>query len=334
MTETRIIDPENIDAVAIAAAAAILHRGGVVAFPTETVYGLGADATNGDAVRRIFAAKGRPSYNPLIVHAASPNAARECVTDWPESAQILANSFWPGPLTLVLPRNPRIVDEVTAGLSTVGVRVPAHPVALALLHACGLPIAAPSANRSMQLSPTEGKHVNASLGDSVDMVLDAGPSQVGIESTVIDLSSPIPTILRPGMISRSRLEMAIGRVEVATDKVASGVARRSPGMADRHYAPRARLVIAEFDVATELELAVRREGAAGGRIAVLTRSDYESEGATVRHMPADSSEYARQLYSTLHALDDEGIATIVVGAVPSDGSWEAVRDRLKRAAAR
>src|SRR3954469_8639020 len=173
------IDPENPDAGAIAEGASVINRGGLVAFPTETVYGLGADATNAAAVAEIFTAKGRPSYNPLIVHAADVTGAAEWLTSWPEIAQTLAQRFWPGPLTIVLPKRQRIPDIVTAGLPTVGVRVPAHPVALALIRASGVPIAAPSANRSMHVSPTMGDHVTSSLGSAPDLVLDAGPSSVG-----------------------------------------------------------------------------------------------------------------------------------------------------------
>jgi L-threonylcarbamoyladenylate synthase len=197
------------------AAAAVLRRGGLVAFPTETVYGLGADATNADAVTKIFAAKGRPSTNPLIVHVADAAVARRYATAWPPAAAQLADRFWPGPLTLVLPKAPDIVPAVTAGLNTVGLRVPDHPVALQLLREFGGAVAAPSANRSNRVSPTTADHVREELGDAVDLVLDGGPCRVGIESTVLDLTTERPTILRPGGLSREQIEAVVGPVGVA-----------------------------------------------------------------------------------------------------------------------
>src|SRR3954471_25054740 len=226
-------DPTNIDSGVIAEVAAIIRAGGLVAFPTETVYGLGADATNSAAVEGIFAAKGRPSYNPLIVHVLDIGAAQAMVEGWPETASILTTRFWPGPLTIVLQKRRAIPDIVTAGLSTVGVRVPAHPVAQALLRAANRPIAAPSANPSMRLSPTDGRHVIAGLDAASGLLLDAGPVSVGIESTVIDLSSSIPTILRPGVISRGEIAALIGHVDVASHNADNTEARPSPGMMDK-----------------------------------------------------------------------------------------------------
>ena len=309
----------------MADAATTIRRGGLVAFPTETVYGLGADATNATAVARIFTAKGRPSYNPLIVHAADVTGASRCVTSWPDSAQTLVARFWPGPLTLVLPKHPAIPDIVSAGLPTVGVRVPDHPVALALLRAAGVPIAAPSANRSMEVSPTQGDHVAASLGNAPDLILDAGPVSVGIESTVLDLTTKVPTILRPGMISADDLREVIGRVEVASS-AADGVARPSPGMMDRHYSPRAELLVVEATAPGD-----HIERLANGRTVVLARSPVPATAATVWQMPQRPDEYARLLYGMLHRADAEGFERVIVEAVPPGAAWDGVRDRLRRA---
>ena len=206
------VSPTSPEAATIARAAALLGQGRLVCFPTETVYGLGANALDPAAVNRIYEAKGRPAHNPLIVHVADAAAAQRLVTAWPEAAERLAAKWWPGPLTLVLPKSREVPTEVTAGLGTVAIRVPAHPVALALLKAAGVPVAAPSANRSGELSPTTAEHVQRSLGDLVPMILDAGPTTVGIESTVIDLSDRAPVLLRPGMVTREEIEALIGPV--------------------------------------------------------------------------------------------------------------------------
>jgi L-threonylcarbamoyladenylate synthase len=219
-------------------AVAVLSRGGLVAFPTETVYGLGADARRSSGVQKIFRAKGRPATNPLIVHIEGKDSARRFTTVWPKQADILADAFWPGPLTLVLPKGNLIVSDATAGRSTVGLRAPNHPLALELLKAFDGPIAAPSANRSNHLSPTTAEHVRQELGDAVDLILDGGPCQVGIESTVLDLSSDRPTILRPGSITRDQIEAHIGRVEIFAGSVDAKIAAVSPGQQERHYAPR------------------------------------------------------------------------------------------------
>lgn len=327
------IDPANIDLAVIGEAAAILRRGGLVAFPTETVYGLGADATNASAVSEIFTAKGRPSYNPLIVHVRDVIAARRCVTDWPDTAHALSTRFWPGPLTIVLPKNPSIPDIVTAGLHTVGVRVPAHPVALALLAAADIPIAAPSANRSMGVSPTIGDHVATALGGAPEMILDAGPSSVGIESTVIDLSSRVPAILRPGMISRDALEEALGlHIDIASASRSDVEARPSPGMMDRHYSPTARLVVTQASGADAVAVVATHEQTRGSKVVVLSRSPVAEDSFAVWRMPESPAEYARVLYSTLHRVDAEGYDVVVVEALPEDEVWYGIRDRLTRAA--
>ena len=235
------VDPRSPDPDAIAAAAAVLRAGGLVAFPTETVYGLGADALDPAAVRRIYEAKGRPAFNPIIVHVASIEHARRLARHWPAHATRLAERFWPGPLTLVVPKGTIVPDIVTAGLDAVGIRVPAHPVALALIRAADLPVAAPSANRFTQLSPTSADHVAQALGDRVDVLLDGGPASVGIESTVVDLTGPMPRLLRPGMISIASLEEVVGPVERDIAEPAGEAPRLSPGQVERHYAPRATL---------------------------------------------------------------------------------------------
>ena len=237
------VSPTSPEAATIARAAALLGQGRLVCFPTETVYGLGANALDPAAVNRIYEAKGRPAHNPLIVHVADAAAARRLVTAWPDAAERLAAKWWPGPLTLVLPKSREVPSEVTAGLGTVAIRVPAHPVALALLKAAGMPIAAPSANRSGELSPTTAEHVQRSLGDLVPMILDAGPTTVGIESTVIDLSDRAPVLLRPGMVTREEIEALIGPVTLPSPPIEAEAPRPSPGMLDRHYAPKGKLVL-------------------------------------------------------------------------------------------
>jgi L-threonylcarbamoyladenylate synthase len=318
------VDPDLPNPEIIARAAGLIRDGRLVAFPTETVYGLGANALDEHAVERIYAAKGRPSYNPIIVHVVDVAAARVVTRAWSEDAETLARVFWPGPLTLVLPRASNIPDIVTAGLDSVAVRVPAHPVAHALLRAADLPIAAPSANRSMELSPTTGRHVEKSLGDAVDLILDAGPARVGIESTVIDLSGTSPTVLRPGTISLTEIERLIGPVANA-GRVADGSARPSPGMLDRHYAPRARLHLVD---AAAVGPTLARLRADGVRATALILGAHV-EGA--EQMPADELAYAARLYETLHSLDDKGYDAVVVERVPDGPEWRGVRDRLERA---
>ena len=284
----------------IPAAVATLRRGGLVAFPTETVYGLGADAADPLAVRRIFAAKGRPATNPLIVHVASASIARRYATDWPAAADRLAAAFWPGPLTIVLRRNASIADEVSAGRGTVGLRVPNHPVALELLAAFDGPVAAPSANRANHVSPTTADHVRAELGGRVDLVLDGGPCAVGIESTVVDLTGVRPALLRPGGVSRAQLEAVVGPVDVVHGSAAS------PGQGSRHYAPVTPAY--RFDAGDPLPV-----------------------GAAVLRCGDDPAAYARGLYRSLRELDGRGAAAICVEMPPDEPAWAAVRDRLMRA---
>lgn len=314
------------------AAADLLRAGQLVAFPTETVYGLGANALDPQAVGRIYAAKGRPGWNPLIVHVADRAAAERLVLAWPESADRLAERWWPGPLTLVLPRRPEVPDAVTAGLDTVALRVPSHPIALALLRASGLALAAPSANRSGEVSPTTAPHVAASLGDRIPLILDAGPCEVGIESTVLDLSATAPVLLRPGAVTREEIESVIGPVGGPAATGSEDTARRSPGMLQRHYSPAAPLVL--YDAAEDISRAalVTRCRAADGRVAALVRDSRPAGVDQVVVMPDAPDAYARELYATLHRLDSSGIALILAERPPAGHAWDAIRDRLTRAA--
>jgi L-threonylcarbamoyladenylate synthase len=320
----------------IAEAARLLRAGELVAFPTETVYGLGAHALDERAVRGIFEAKGRPSYNPLIVHVHGADEARQVAAAWPPAAQRLAERFWPGPLTLVLPKRAIVPAIVTAGLKSVALRVPAHPVALDLLREAGIPVAAPSANRSTELSPTTARHVEKSLGDRVAMIVDGGPTAVGIESTVIDLTGETPVLLRPGAISTDDLASVLGAVARPVVDPGGDAARPAPGMLERHYAPRASVLLYDPSDAREVDHVRRRvgeEAARGGRIGMLVRDQSAPfEAHDVVMMPETPDAYARRLYATLHDLDDAGCTLILVERVPPDGTWAAVADRLERGA--
>lgn len=305
----------------IAHAAELLRAGKLVAFPTETVYGLGANALDAAAVARIFEVKGRPASSPIIVHVSTPERARSVVVEWPQSAQTLAQKFWPGPLTLVLKKQSTVPTVVTAGLDTVGVRVPSHPVALALIEAAQLPIAAPSANRFTQLSPTTAEHVRQRLGARVDYILDGGECPVGIESTVLSLAGGRALLLRPGGISSRQIEEVIGPIERQTEVDAE--AHPSPGMHPRHYSPRTKVLLLR-----------------GGTVPERGRGAYLQWHAPPRRdvhklvkMPAGSTEYAARLYSILHQLDDESLDWIAVEIPDATPEWEAVLDRLRRAAA-
>ena len=317
--------PENIEL-----AADRLRRGELVAFPTETVYGLGAHALDTEAVARIYAAKGRPTHNPLIVHVASTEDARALCREWPDAAQKLAERFWPGPLTLVVPRAAGVPGLVSAGLATIALRVPAHPVALELLRASGLPIAAPSANKSGQVSPSRAAHVLDSLGDAT-WVLDGGACEVGIESTVVDVSGARPAILRPGTISARSIENVVGPL-VAPDSAQDDAPRPSPGMLEKHYAPRAKVHLYSTLIDAAFHAALL---ASGQPIGVLALNPTELARQFETHeleMPPAPADYARELYRALRELDVRGVALILVEDVPVTASWEGVRDRLARAA--
>ena len=266
MTDVIRVDPAHPDASALARAADCLRGGGLVAFPTETVYGLGVHALDRAAVRRLFEAKGRPANDPLIVHVDAVERVHALVSAMPDSVAALSARFWPGPLTLVLPRSPRVPDEVTARLDTVGVRVPAHPVARALLRAAGIPVAAPSANLFSRPSPTRASHVLDDLGGRIDLVVDGGATEVGLESTVLDLTRDVPTILRPGAVSREMLRPILPRVEQRSAAASSSDAMRSPGMLERHYSPRARLTVYDGDDIARLARDACAAIAAGHRV--------------------------------------------------------------------
>jgi L-threonylcarbamoyladenylate synthase len=306
---------------AIRRAAELIRAGRLVAFPTETVYGLGANALDAAAVERIFEAKGRPKTSPLIVHVASVDMASALAGEWPERADRLARAFWPGPLTLVVRKGADIPAVVTAGLDTVGLRVPAHPVALELLRESGVPIAAPSANRFTELSPVTAEHVRASLGDSVEMILEGGECSVGIESTVVSLANEKPLLLRPGIVSAADIEALIGPLERA-DGNAHG-AHQSPGQHPRHYRPRKPLYLMEPG-----------DSLPKGRGAYLRRSAIPAgrSAEVVVQMPANPIDYAARLYGTLHELDHRDVEWIAVESPPGDSDWEAIADRLRRAA--
>jgi L-threonylcarbamoyladenylate synthase len=331
-TEIVSIDPLTPDSEVLARAAAILQRGGLVAFPTETVYGLGAHALDADAVARIFTAKGRPSNNPLIVHVPDVEQAKALVTDWPETASRLAEQFWPGPLTLILPKSAVVPEIVTAGGPTVALRVPAHPVAQALLRTAQIPIAAPSANRSMRLSPTRAEHVIRDLSGRIAMILDGGPTPGGLESTVLDLTTTPPRLLRPGPIAPAEVEACIGPVSHArTDSETGEAPLSSPGMLARHYAPRTPLELVDADDRERVPLLLS-QGERVGWVVFAPVSAPESEALTVVVLPSDPRRYAAQLYATLHTLDQSGVTRIVVAQPPDMEAWLAVHDRLRRAA--
>jgi L-threonylcarbamoyladenylate synthase len=333
--ERIVVDPISPDPEVIARVAARLRDGALVAFPTETVYGLGGNALDPVAVARIYAAKGRPSSNPLILHVPDTEAARRLVSRWPATASALAAAFWPGPLTMVLPRGSAVPAAVAGGLDTVGVRVPGHPVALALLRAAAVPVAAPSANPSARVSPTTAEHVERGLGRRVDLVLDGGATPSGIESTVVDLSGGRPALLRPGALSADEIEAVVGPLERPTP--GPGGPTPSPGMQERHYAPEGDLRIMEWDplARTAAATAAVSEVREGGRVGALLL--HPLPGVPVHHavpMPRDPHAYARLLYATLHALDDLGCTLILVDPVPLTPGWEGVRDRLVRASRR
>ena len=315
------------DPARIEEAVALLNAGELVAFPTETVYGLGADARNPAAVARIFAAKGRPASHPLIVHVSGTAAAKEWIADLPDSAKRLADAFWPGPLTIVLPKAAGVPAAITGGQSTVALRVPAHPVARALLAAFGGGIAAPSANRYGRISPTSADDVREELGDRVGLVLDGGPCAVGLESTIVACIGGRVSLLRPGAVSRSQLEDIVGPV---ADADASSP--RAPGRDHSHYAPRTTLFVIS---AGELLPEVNRALAGGGRLAVIARgaAPVVSDRLVWRQLDSQPAGYGRALYAALRELDRLGAARIFVEEVPGEEAWAAIADRLRRAAA-
>jgi len=285
----------------------LIRAGELVAFPTETVYGLGANALDPAAIGKIYAAKGRPPESPLIVHVDSIEMARSLVREWPEKAERLARRFWPGPLTLVLPKRPQVPNRLTAGLDTVGVRMPDHRIALALIKEAGVPVAAPSANPFRGLSPTTAEHVRRSMGNRVAMVLDGGRTTVGIESTVLSLAGPDAVLLRPGMVAKAQIEAVIGPIHVLQS--VGEAAHPSPGLHRKHYSPKTPLILVD-----------RGQLPPTGRGICIP-------------MPDDPHEYAAVLYERLHQADSEGWDWIAIERPPEGEEWAAIRDRLERAAA-
>ncbi|MBX3746783.1 MAG: threonylcarbamoyl-AMP synthase [Verrucomicrobiae bacterium] len=323
--------PERF-AAAVIRAADLLRAGEVVALPTETVYGLAANALDPLAVRRLYTVKGRPAGNPVIVHVATGAMARACAREWPVDADRLAASFWPGPLTLVVPRSGRIPDEVTAGGDTVGIRWPSHPLIQAVIRACGFPLAAPSANRSNCVSPTQAAHVVASLGDRIPLVVDGGACQVGIESTVLDLGTVPPRILRPGTIHEESLAAVLGSVAMGGD---GAKVLRSPGQLPRHYAPQGRVGVLRWRDDADLARQMRERGWEPAGTHVLAHERVPSAGVAARVcvIPHDAEAFARALYAEWHGCDALGARWIVVEAVPEGAVWGGVADRLRRAEA-
>jgi len=322
---------------AVTRAVELLRAGEVVALPTETVYGLAANAFDSKAVARLFEIKGRPANNPIIVHVAGVAMARRCVAEWPALADPLAKAFWPGPLTLVMPRGPEIPDLVTAGGPTVGVRWPGHPFIQAVIHACGFPLAAPSANLSSQISPTNAEHVRKGLGGKIRLVVDGGQAQVGIESTVLDLSVSPPCLLRPGMIQLASLHAAIqnSKFKIQSFKCSDdGEPLRSPGQLPKHYSPKARLVIWSWRDETDLKFQLSTLDSLPLSVHVIAHTQIPSgEGlGGVSVIPHDAEAYARAIYAELHQCDEAGADLIVVEATPPTAEWQAIADRLRRAA--
>ena len=332
----------------IAQAARALTEGRLVALPTETVYGLGADGLSASAVMRIFHAKGRPADHPLILHVATARHAKMLAADWPSSADQLAKAFWPGPMTLILKRAAVVPDAVTGGQDTVGIRIPGHPVALALLHqfseqGSGV-IAAPSANRFGGVSPTRAIDVVHGLGpflDEEDMVLDGGACQVGVESTIIDLSGEKPRILRPGGLSRSAIEAALGsKLDASTqgESVSASAVPRVSGSLESHYAPRAKVRLVAPEVFSSL-MTARLQEQPKQRLGLMPFVSQRLDGVSsdprliVRGMPDEADQYAQLLYATMNDLDRMGVDELLIAQPPQNAAWEAVSDRLRRAAA-
>ena len=324
------------DPAAIAEAAQRIRQGALVGFPTETVYGLGADASNDAAVALIFAAKGRPSDHPLIVHVASAAQVADYASDVPVFAARLIKAFWPGPLTLILPRRAGVAAAAAGGQNSIGLRCPAHPVALALLQACGTGLAGPSANRFGRVSPTTVQHVQEELGEDL-LVLDGGPCEVGIESTIVDCTRGQPVLLRPGVLTRAQLEAACGQPVLDKDTPVHTQAPRASGTLESHYAPNARVRLMDakaLQATLDANTATSAAQASPGPVAVYARSPLRLSAPTLhRQMPGDAATAAQQLFAVLRELDALGVPEIWVQTPPQTPEWDGVRDRLNRAAA-
>ena len=326
------VDPSNPEREAITQAAEIIRRGGLVAFPTETVYGLGADALNPEAVKGIFLAKGRPLDNPIIVHVAQLEQLKILTDHIGAEAAALMERFWPGPLTLLFKRSVKVPQDVTAGQETVAVRMPKNNVALALIRAFGGPIAAPSANLSGRPSGTTAIHVFQDLRGKIDLVLDAGPVEVGVESTVLDISTHPPTILRPGAVTMEQLEPIIGEVVPGKERQ---LLRRSPGTRYRHYSPKARVILVDEKNKETAAQLIEQYTKEGRKVGVITRQPHfyqSNKKVIVRAMPPELKEYAKQMFAVIRELDEEGVDEIIAEGVEERGIGIAIMDRLRRAA--
>ena len=321
-------------AAAVKRAAELLRAGEVVALPTETVYGLAANALDEKAVAKIFQIKGRPANNPIIVHIASVEMAKRCVAHWPAGADQLAKAFWPGPLTLVLPRAKEIPGMVTAGGKTVGVRWPSHPFIQAVIRECGFPLAAPSANLSGRVSPTNAEHVRQQLGDKISLIVDGGQSQVGIESTVLDLTVSPLQVLRPGMIHAESLAAVVENIRHPTSNL-QHPKLKSPGLLKKHYAPKARLLLLSWcnDADLKSQIANRKSQIASCHVIAHTHIPAGEDFARVSVIPHAAEAFARAIYAELHRCDAAGAGLIVVETPPESPEWSGIADRLRRASA-
>jgi L-threonylcarbamoyladenylate synthase len=322
---------------AVKRAAELLRAGEVVALPTETVYGLAANTLDEKAVAKIFEIKGRPENNPIIVHVASNEMAKRCVESWPELADKLSRSFWPGPLTLVLPRAETIPDIVTAAGATVGVRWPSHPFIQAVIRECNFPLAAPSANLSNRVSPTTIEHVRKQLGRKVSLIVDGGQSQVGIESTVLDLSVNPPQVLRPGMIHAESLTAVMGdcRHEISDFRDKTEGVPRSPGLSKKHYSPKAKLLVLNWHNDADLKSQIENLKSQIQNCHVIAHAKIPAgeNFARVSVIPHDAEAFGRAIYAELHRCDEAGAELIVVEAPPDSLEWSGIADRLRRASA-
>lgn len=307
------------DSKSIQEAGAILKAGGLVAFPTETVYGLGADAFNTKAVARIFEVKNRPYFDPLIVHIHELSLLRKLAAELPPNAEKLIKKFWPGPLTLVLPKKGIVPDIVTAGLATVALRMPDHPIALELIEKSGVPVAAPSANPFEYLSPTTARHVRDQLGEKIDMILDGGPCLIGLESTVIDFSEKEPMLLRPGGLALEEIESIIGKI-----KISNSGNLKSPGQLEKHYSPR-----------TPVKITLNKNGLSGKKIGLLAFKSAQNTSAfkkiEILSADGDLKEAAARFFSCLHSLDEAGLDLIYAEPLPETGLGRAIMNRLRKA---
>jgi L-threonylcarbamoyladenylate synthase len=330
-TEVLATHTRSLFNAAVKRAVELLRAAEVVALPTETVYGLAANALDARAVSRIFEIKGRPAHNPVIVHVASVEMAKRCVKEWPAIADKLAKAFWPGPLTMVLPRAASIPDVVTAGGETVGVRWPSHPFIQEVIRACDFPLAAPSANLSNQVSPTNAEHVARQLSGKIPLIVDGGQAQVGIESTVMDLTVHPPRLLRPGMIHEQAL-MAVTR-DLTLGFGDSEEILKSPGQLARHYAPKAKLMVLKWRNETDLnaQIASLKKKFPQPHVIAHTHIPAQAGFGSVSVIPHDAEAYARALYAELHRCDELGAGLILVEAPPETSEWRAIADRLKRA---